>query len=1051
MKTTQTGRSFPLLRHFMSVFNPLFILVLVLLLPAGLLAQEPDKLISGTVLSAAGTPLESASVMIKGTTRGTTTNQTGRFSIMAPPTGTLIISYAGYTNQEILIGGQTDISVTMQQTTDTSANDVVVVGYTSQRRNSISGAVSTVNMANAEVRRVGNVAQVLQGQVPGINITSSTGAPGEPLDIKVRGVGTFNSTSPLFVIDGVPSYDISFINPQDIEAMTVLRDASAAAMYGARGANGVIVITTKAGKKGKNSLDLNYFTGFQRAGNLPEMLNGPQYMAKMEESYNNTIGNNPANNPYTADKNRSDLANTNWLDELFETGRSQSVQMSASGGSDKVQYLLSGSYYRENGIVAFDNDMFKRITFRTNVNANITERLRMGTNLQFGTNNYSRVSSKGDAPGIIRHALIRPPVIPVYKSPSDPTWSASDPFTDLPFYKNNNLGAGGWESEYEYTSNPLAIAYFTNDRVNTIKTFGNFFAEYGFLKNQALKLRSNVGIDLAQVHTKTFNPNYGDDDGGGEAADKGQGRKNRPNTLDESRGEDYSITWSNTLNYSTRINNHTISALVGSELINNKSNSIGGSRRRFPYTDPRFQYLNFGSNASVADINNAGSAEESSLFSLFGSATYTYASKYMLTANFRADASSRFGPNKRRGYFPSFSAGWRMSEESFMKGIDWLSDLRVRVSTGKLGNQEYPNYMWQQLITIVGDEYRINRYGNADLRWEETQQTNYGADITVFRKLSLSADYFIKNTNGILMPVSLPISGGGNVAPTFVNSANVQNKGIELSVNYRNNDKAFKYAIGANLSTVANKIKKMHPNFPVRTGEYWRDEVGVSIASFYGYQMEGIYQSVQEVQQHLFNTPNAGLPGNPREQPGDIRFKDLDNNGIIDDRDRTYIGNPIPKMTYGLTLSGSYKGFDLNVLFQGVQGVDKYNESRKITDFDTRPFNHSTRTLEAWSGPGTSNTMPRSTFSDNGSSRISTLYIEDASYMRLKNIELGYSFKSVLGKAVPQIQNLRVYVSAQNVFTITNYTGMDPEPLDSRDMGSYPLSKAVLLGVNVTF
>ncbi|RXK83928.1 TonB-dependent receptor [Filimonas effusa] len=1013
-------------------------------------AQNPDIRVSGTVLSASGSPLQYASIQVKRTTRGTTTDSLGKFSIMAPPSGTLVISYAGYQPQEVQVANQSALSIVLNAAVDSSMSDVVVVGYTTQRRNSISGALSTVNMENTEVRRVANVGQMLQGQVPGLNVTSATGAPGDGIDIKVRGVGTIGSTSPLFVVDGIPATDITFLNPTDIASMSILRDASAAAMYGSRSANGVIVITTKTGKKGRNSLDLNYFRGIQQAGNLPKMLNGRQYMAKMEESWNNTIGYSPSNNPYTADKNRSDLANTNWLDELFETGYSQNVQLSASGGSDKVQYLLSGTYYQENGIVVFDNDKFRRLTFRTNINASLSDRLRVGTNIQLGNTAFSRISSRGDAPGIIRHALIRPPVIPVYKDPSDPTWKARDPFTDLPFYKNNNLAAGGWESEYEYTSNPIALAYFTNDRVNNLKTFGNFYAEYGFLKNQALKLRTNVGIDLTMGHSKKFNQNFGDDNGGGEDADKGLGRQNRPNSLDEARGEEYAVTWNNTLNYSTRINKHSISALVGTEYITYRSDNMGGSRRRFEYSDPSFQYLDYGSDGSVTDMRSSGSAIESTLFSVFGSATYMYDSKYMLTANLRADASSRFGPNNRWGYFPSVSAGWRISEESFMKSAKWLSDLRLRASVGKLGNQQFEDYQWQQLMRKVGDDYVIARYGNPDLKWESTTQTNFGADITIARKLSVSVDYFIKNTSDILLPVNLPLSTGF-VDPTYINAAKVSNKGIELAINYKNYDNAFKYALGANLATVTNKVEQLHPNLPVRVGDYWRDQPGTPLGSFYGYVMEGIYQNTAEVQQHLFNTLNAGAPDHPREQPGDIRFKDLDNNGVIDDKDRTFIGNPVPKMTYGVTMSGSYKGFDLNILFQGIQDVDKFNEMKKITDYDTRPFNHSVRTLEAWNGEGSSNSTPRSTFSDNGSSRMSSIYIEDASYMRLKNVELGYSFRSLLGKAVPQIQNLRVYVSAQNLFTVTQYKGLDPESTDSRDMGTYPLAKSFIFGVNMTF
>jgi len=1031
----------PVSFRFVTLFLAFF------LFKSGLMAQTEgsEVQVRGKVFSAQSEPLSGATVALKNTSRATTTDAEGAFSILAPANGTLVISYTGYATQEIPILGRTDLSVTLQLQ-DSGMNEVIVVGYSTQRRASISGAYSTVNMANAEVRRVPDVAQVLQGQVPGMVVTSSTGAPGDDISIRVRGEGSIGSSnSPLFVVDGVPSLSISFLNPQDIATMTVLRDASAAAMYGSRAANGVILITTKSGAKGRSAIEVNYFNGFHKAGDLPKMLNAEQYMNKMEESWNNS--GYSGTNPYTADKNRSDFADTDWQKELFETGRSQNVQLSVSGGSDKVQYLLSGSYFEQDGIVIFNNDNLQRLTFRSNITASVSDRLKVGTNLQLGNSRRGRLSSKGDAPGIIRHALIRPPVIPVYKDPSDPTWSEEDPFTDLPFYKHRDLNTGGWEPEYEYSSNPIALAYFTNDRINNFRTFGNAFAELGFLRNKELKLRSSLGVDLNYDHYKTFNPNFGDDDGGGDIQDQGLGRKNRPNSLNESRGQTYSITWTNTLNYSKRFGDHSISGLLGSEFINTRSNSIGGSRMRFEYTDPRFQFLNYGSSS---DAWSSGSAAASALFSLFGSATYNYMDKYMLTAGLRADQSSRFGPNNRWGYFPSVSAGWRISQEDFMADVDWLSDLRLRASYGELGNQEIGDYTWQRLTYKEGDEYGVLRIGDPDLKWETTSQLNLGVDVGLLNnKLSLAVDYYIKNTRGILLPLSLPLFVGAKLEPTMINSAEVTNKGIELNINYRNNDHALKYSIGGNLGTVTNEVKKIHPNLPYLGGDQYRTVVGRPINSYYGYVMEGIYQNTKEVEDHLFGTLNPGT--HEGERPGDIRFKDLDNNGIINDKDRDFIGVSIPKLSYGVTLSGSFKGFDLNILFQGVQDVDRYNDLKKITDYDSRPFNHSVRTLDAWHGEGTSNTTPRSTFQNNGSSRISSIYVEDASYLRLKNIELGYTFGNFLKRAVPQVQNVRAYISAQNLFTITNYTGLDPESTDLIDMGTYPLSKAVLFGINVSF
>ncbi len=1018
-----------------------FVLLLTALQVAVAQSASAQNRITGRIVSNLGMPLSGATLTIKNTGTSTLTDSAGNFSMLAPAKAILVISYVGYRKQEIAVGNQTSFLITLESA-DGGLNEVVVVGYNTQRKASVSGAIATVNMADAEQRRVSDVAQVLQGQVAGVQVTQSTGAPGDDISIRIRGEGTIGNNSPLFVVDGVPSREISFLNPADIQSMTVLKDASAASIYGSRASAGVIVITTKSGKKGRTNIDINYFNGIQRVGDLPKMLNTKQYMDKMEESWNNS--GYSGTNPYTADKSRTDLANTDWQKELFETGHSQNLQVTASGGSDKVQFLLSGGYYKQDGIIIFDHDQYKRYTLRSNINANLTDRLTIGTNLQFSYAVQDKLSSKGDAPGIIRHALIRPPVIPVYKDPGDPTWSAGDPFTDLPFYKNNNQAAGGWQSDkYEWSSNPVALAYFTNDKRYQFKYFGNLYAEYAFLKNKELKLRSNLGIDLNFTHNKTFNTNFGDDDGGGNAADKGQGRKNRPNGLNEDRGEEYTITWNNTLNYSTRINKHGISALVGSEFITNQSNSIGASRSRFEYVNTTFQYIDYGNTTS--DVWNGGSGSEWALFSLFGSVTYTYDTRYMLTANLRADASSRFAPNNQWGYFPSVSAGWRISEEKFMQDIGWLSDLRLRASIGTLGNQEIPNYAYLTLLRKSGDQYLVSRYGNPDLKWETTKQSNIGVDIGVLKnRVYLSVDYFVKNTSDILLPVSLPALVG-NVAPTIVNAGEIMNKGIEISLGVRNYDRPFKYSINANMATVTNEVKKLHPNLPSLTGSVYKTQPGHPLGAFYGYVMEGIYQNQAEINKHLHGTTN------PSQKPGDIRFKDIDGDGVINDNDRTFIGNPNPRLSYGLNLSGSFKGFDLGILFQGVQGVDKYNDLKKITDYDTRPFNHSVRTLGAWHGEGTSNTMPRSTFNDNGSSKVSSIFVEDASYLRLKNIELGYSFKSVLRRLAPGVQNLRLYVSAQNLFTITHYTGLDPESTDMIDMGTYPLSRAVLFGINVTF
>lgn len=1005
--------------------------LLCLLFYQGSFAQET---VTGTVTDDAGMPLTGVSVVQQNTSNGAITDSAGNFTITLRPGGSrmLEISSIGYAPLTFPVSGNT-VTAVMRRTSST-VDEVVVVGYTSQRRTSITGAVSTVDMEDTEKRRVANVTQALQGQVPGVQVTQSTGAPGDPISIRIRGEGTIGNNSPLYIIDGVPSRDITFLAPSDIQSISVLKDASAAAIYGSRASAGVVVITTKSGRTGRTEVDINYFTGIQKASNLPTLLNADQYLAKVEEAWNNS--GYTGNNPYTAFKAANSYANTDWLNELFEPGHSQNLQVTASGGSEKVQFLLSGAAYKQNGIVVYDNDQYQRLNIRANINANMTDRLRIGTNLQLSYAVQDKLSSSGDAPGIIRHALIRPPVIPVYKDPTDPTYNPADPFTDLPFFTTpwNNA-----DNIFEFSSNPIALAFYTNDKRSNYKTFGNVYAEYAFLKNKELKLRSNVGVDLNFTHNKAFNKNFGDKDGGGNSLDAGTGRQNRPTSLNENRGEEITVTWNNTLNYINTFGKHSINALVGTEFITNSSNSIGASRQRFDFTNPAFQYIDYG---GTTGLYNGGSGAEWALFSLFGSATYSYNNRYMLTANLRADASSRFSSENQWGYFPSVSAGWRLSEEAFMQNLTWLSDMKIRASIGRLGNQEIANYAYLTLLTRTGDQYLVSRYGNPDLKWETTSQRDIGVDFGLFKnRIYVTVDYFNKTTTDILLPISLP-SLVGNVSPTFVNAGEVSNKGLEASLSVRNSSRNFRYEVNGNISTLINRVENLHPNLPSLIGDVYKTAPGHSLASYFGYVAEGIYQDEEEINKHLSPSAAAAV------KPGDIRFKDLNSDGTINDNDRTYLGNSIPKLFYGLTISLGYKGFDLSALFQGVGGVYRYNDAKQITDYDSRPFNHSTAVLNSWNGAGSSNTVPRATFNDNGSSKKSSIFVEDASYFRFKNLEIGYTFPNFAGVG---IKALRVYFSSQNLFTITSYTGLDPESTDLLDRGTYPQSQAFLFGVNVKF
>lgn len=998
--------------------------------------------VQGTVSDAMG-PLPSASVVIKGTTISTVTNLDGAYTINADSDAVLVFSYVGYVSQEIPVNGNTEINVMLAED-NKKLNEVIITGYVGQKKNSISGAVAQVNMDDLSKTRIPDVAQALQGQVAGVFVAANTGAPGDGIKLRIRGEGTLGNNEVLYVVDGVPTRDISFLNQGDVKSMTVLKDAASAAIYGSRAAGGVVVITTKQGAEGKSTFDVNVFTGIHYATNLPDMLNADQYLTVMDQAWHNTIGNDPnAESPYAFDRRtRTDLANTDWQDELFTTGYSNNLQLSASGATDKIQYLVSGGYYGVDGIVTEDNDQYKRVNFRTNINTSISDRFKIGTNMQTSYSSQDKLSSSGDAPGVIRHALIRPSVIPVYKDVNDPTYSPQNPYTDLPFYTGPD---DGWSKIYEYSSNPLAIVHFTDDKRNLFQTFGNVFAEYALLNDKSLKLRTNFGADIKFSHNKNFAENYGDPN----IADPtnvyyGLGRNNRPNGLDENRGQDVTFTISNTLSYIKTFNNvHSVNLLLGMENIKNKAEAIGGSRQNFDNTSEPFRYLDYGGLGSdnTPYPYSSGSSSSWSLLSYFASGTYGYKEKYFATATMRADASSRFGPNNKWGYFPSFAANWIISSEDFMKEANWLSYLKLRASWGEAGNQEIPNNAYETLVSTSGGVVNIIRYGNPDLKWETTTQTNVGLDFSFLdNKLSFSADYFMKKTDDILLSVGLPAVSVGVIERTFVNAGSVENEGFEFALGYRDNDHEFKYGVNANMATLKNNVTQLHEfvqNIP-DDATHTRTQVGQPISSYYGYVFDGIYQNEQEIDSYLFSNPNGA-------QPGDMKFKDLNNDGQINADDRTFIGNPIPKITYGIAFNASYKNFDFSFLFQGVQDVDRYNDLKQILDYDSRPFNSTTAVLGSWNGEGTSNTTPRVTFNNNGGSNVSSKFVEDASYLRLKNIEIGYTFN----KSIPAVSNLRIYASAQNLLTFTNYSGLDPESTSLIDQGTYPQSTTIIFGARI--
>jgi len=1000
--------------------------------------------VKGTVSDVDGL-MPQVNVNEKGTSNYATTDFDGNYTLTnVGPNAILVFSYIGYQTQEVPVAGKKELNITLITDTNT-LNEVVVVGYTSEKKSAIISAVTTVDMGELSKTKVADVGQALQGQVAGVSVSSSTGQPGDGLEIRIRGVGTLGNNEVLYVVDGVPTRDINFLNQSDVKSMTVLKDAAATAIYGSRAAGGVILITTKNGTKGKSSLNVEYYAGLNYATNLPKLLNGEQYLTVVDRAWHNTTGNAAnAISPYQAAKNTGSvngipLANTDWLNELFTTGQTTNFELSASGGNETTQYLISGGYFGQKGIIVGDNNQYQRINFRVNVNSNFSERLKVGTNIQMTNSIRDRLSSSGDEMGVIRYAMFRPSIFGVYKDVNDPTYSAANPYTDLPFYVSNDK-LNGWSHNYDSAYNPIAIANLIDNKIKAFRIFGNVYGEYSLLNDKSLKFRSSFGADITFAHDKRFNQNFGDDDGG-DPLYLGMGRINRPSALNESMGQDMTFTFSNTLNYVKTINEkHSINALLGTENIINNSDNIGGTRNNYDNTTDPFRYLDYGG----LNVNNyaSGSASSWALVSFFASANYGYNNKYYASGTIRADGSSRFGPNNKWGYFPSFSGGWVVSKEKFMEKADWISNLKLRASWGQSGNQEIPNNTYQTLVSQTNGNVNIIRYGNPDIKWETTTQTDFGLDLSILKnKLTITTDYFDKKTKDILLTVGLPAVTVGVISPTFVNAGIVSNKGFEFGANFQNNDHAFKYGISGNFTTLTNRVEALQQyiknidNLQSNT----RTTVGQPINSYYGYIFDGIYQNTAEINTQLYSNTSGKLPG-------DMKFRDLNGDGQINDTDKTFIGNPIPKINYGFAFNGSYKNFDISMLFQGVEGVDRYNNSKQVTSYSTKmPLNSTTDILGAWNGEGTSNTIPRVTFNSNGAGEMSSAFVEDASYLRLKNVEIGYTFNpGIIGSA-----NLRIYMSGQNLFTVTKYTGMDPESTSLIDMGTYPQSKSFILGLKL--
>ncbi|WP_048825717.1 SusC/RagA family TonB-linked outer membrane protein [Hymenobacter sp. DG25B] len=1007
--------------------------------------------VTGRIVDATGSALPGVTVVVAGTSLGSSTDTNGFFTIANVPAGaqTLVISSIGYTTVRIPVsvveGQSTEVPSTTLAENTQALSEVVVVGYGTQTRKELTTAVSSVGAQQIERQTVAGFDQALQGQTPGVQVTSPSGAPGAGINVRIRGNSSVSlNNNPLYVIDGVPilpTYDrelgglnnqppnpLNALNPADIESIDVLKDGAAAAIYGVRASNGVVVITTKKGKAGKGQVGFSAYYGQQQLRKKIDVLDARQFA-----EYYNEARVNAGQAPAFTDLNTLP-ANTDWQDEVYRTAAIQNYQLNMSGGSDKTRYYLSGGYFKQDGI--FRNSGFDRYSVRLNLDQDVSTRFRVGTNLNLSrTNNNGAVRSErgiGNG-GTVMGALAQIPTVPVYNP--DGTYGTNP---------------------YRNFDNPVGNLQETNNKAVIYQGIGNVFGELDLLPN--LRLRSSLGIDFrSQLENEYITREY---PGNRQTANPD------PATLGQARtGTVQQTIWlnENTLTYNPSLGEkHNLTLLAGQSV--QESNRFTSNARATGFPSNAVPYLYAGTaNRSVSSYES-----EWGLFSVFGRAIYNFEDRYLATFSLRADGSSRFAPNKRFGYFPAMALGWRVTKESFFPQVDAISELKLRASYGENGNQEIGDYArystygsgfgYQGAGSISGG-IAPERIGNNDVSWERTKQTNLGLDLGLLQdRLTLNADVYRKRSTDLLFEVPLPLSSGAQTLSIIQNLGEVDNKGVELGLSTINVKAEGGFGWTTNLNFTLNRSEVRNIG-TVRNeqgeesnreiiGDYSIVRAGLPLGSFYGLKVDGIFQTDAEAQ---------ALDGNAHA--GDIRFKDLNGDGQINGLDRTVIGNANPKSIAGVTNTFTYKGLELSAFFQGSFGNDIYNETRRTTEGMDEALNQTTRVLNRWTPTNTNTDVPRAILGDPAkNNRVSDRFIEDGSYVRLKNLTLAYGLPmSVLQKT--GISGIRVYVTGQNLITWTDYSGYDPEvsadPFSStgfgRDLGVYPQARTYTVGLNATF
>lgn len=1037
------------------------------LLICGSVMFAQTRTVKGKVVDKANEPLIGVAVNIKNTSQGSITDFEGNYSIQVnTENAVLVFSYIGYDKQEIKVGARNVIDVVMHEAS-IALDQVVVVGYGTSKRGDVTGSISSINAAEIKKVPVVNVGQALQGRMSGVQVTNNDGTPGAGVQVLIRGVGSFGDNSPLYVVDGYPGASISNLNPSDIQSIDVLKDASAAAIYGNRAANGVVIITTKRGNADKMQLSVDATVSVQFKPSTFDVLNAQDFASLATEISKKE--NAPVLDAWA---NPSGLRTIDWQDLMYRAGLKQNYNLSLRGGSEKVQTSISLGLTNQEGVVRFSD--YKRYNIALTQDYKPLKWLKSSTSLRYAYTDNKTVFGSGQG-GVGRLAKLIPTM-------------TGNPLTDEVENANGVFG-------------------FYDKNANAVRDNENVYArsKSNDQKNISHNLIANTSLEINPFKGLVFKTNFGISYGASSGYDFNPYDDRVPTTrlatYRQYASNSFEYLWENTLNYSNTFGKHSIDVLGGVSIQENTARNMSVYGEGLSSDGLR----NLGSLQTMRDIS--GNQQTWSLASQFARLTYKFAERYILTGTVRRDGSSRFMRGNRWGVFPSVSAAWRIKEESFLKDVDFISNLKLRASYGEAGNQNIGLFQYQSSYTTGK---RSSNYGyvfgqdktyidgmvqaflpNPNLKWETSKQTDIGIDLGFFNnKLMLTADYYIKKSSDFLLEIQMPAQTGFTKATRNVGS--VKNNGFEFSVDYRDNSHDFKYGVNVNLTTVKNKIERLSPGkdavanlqslgFPTTGNTSWAvfsmSKVGGSIGEFYGFQTDGIIQNQAEIDALNANARRLNQDDNvwyiaSGTAPGDRKFIDQNGDGVITDADRVSLGSPLPKFYGGINLSGEYKGFDFNLFFN-------YSVGNKILNFVKRNLismgGEGSIGLQnvgkefydnRWTETNPTNKYPRAVWSDvSGNSRVSDAFVEDGSYLRLKNIEVGYTLPAnILKKA--SISKLRIFASVQNLFTITGYSGMDPEIGQSMssstgvaggvtasgvDVGIYPYSRFFTMGFNLEF